>query len=121
MRAGGDGEGAFIVFSLLCVSLSQTLFVRATFKAPGGAGAFFSQCFLFFIFMNVPVNQDKLITRREFADFLGVSLPTVEQYVKDGCPIVSLTRKVTGKGSRYRFEKEVALQWLRNRTRAKRR
>lgn len=54
--------------------------------------------------MDDNTNNERLLSRKELASFLKVSLPTVTQYVKDGCPIISKSRKVTGKGSRYCFE-----------------
>lgn len=67
------------------------------------------------------IDSERLMSRKELASFLGVSLPTVTQYVKDGCPIISKSRKVTGKGSRYCFEQAEVLRWLKNRTMALRR
>lgn len=102
------------------MNLSQTLRVRVwRSKLRGEQGLFFS--YFFFKAMDDNTNNERLLSRKELASFLKVSLPTVTQYVKDGCPIISKSRKVTGKGSRYCFEQGEVMRWLRNRTRALRR
>src|SRR3954463_14072305 len=51
----------------------------------------------------------RIVNRADLADFLGVSLPTVDGYVRRGCPFVERGSK----GREWRFNSKAVVDWLR--------
>lgn len=48
------------------------------------------------------------LKKHEVADFFGYSLPTVDAWIKEGCPV----EQEGGKGKAYEFDSEKVFRWL---------
>src|SRR3954470_22098572 len=51
----------------------------------------------------------RIVNRADLADFLGVSLPTIDGYVRRGCPFIERGSK----GREWRFHSKAVVDWLR--------
>jgi hypothetical protein len=56
----------------------------------------------------IPEPTPELLDRKGLAQFLGVSLPTVDKLRAEGCPVLMIVESP-------RFERERVLEWLRSR------
>src|SRR4051794_16026613 len=52
----------------------------------------------------------RIVNRVQLGDFLGVSLPTVDAYVRRGCPFVQRGNK----GQEWQFNSADVVEWLKN-------
>lgn len=50
----------------------------------------------------------RLLKKHEVAEFFGYSLPTVDAWIKEGCPV----KTEGGKGKAYEFDSEEVFRWL---------
>lgn len=64
--------------------------------------------------VNLSDGCDRLLTKREFATHLGVSLRSVDNYLADGLPHIKLGERTV------RIEFRDAMDWVRNRFRIRR-
>ena len=59
----------------------------------------------------VALVKGKQVTRQALADVFGVSLPTIDAWVRKGCPFV----EKGGRGQEWQFNTAQVSKWLRDR------